>query len=112
MEIMKINPRGYACTVIFTGSHYYFMSDFCGLIAIAERVNVRENIGSGKQDFTLIYGNEHLSGGSLGGVVAAEIARAFIRKQENKYVSTKVTFVSEQWQDLDKKYLSVQALDR
>lgn len=112
MEITKINPRGYSCTVIFTGSHYYFYSDYAGLFAIAERVNVRENIGTNKQDFTIQAGNDHLLGGSLGSAsVCAEIAKRFISKSENKYIPQKVRYTVEA-ANLENHVLKVEAVSR
>ena len=107
MEITKINPRGYSSTVIFTGTAYYFISDYCGLFAVAERVNIRENIGTEKQDFALVYGSEHLNGGSLGGSQAASVAKAFIRKAEQRYLPQTVNFISEKYEDLSRKAVKI-----
>lgn len=107
MEFANINPRGYAVTVIFTGPKYFFFSRYAGVFAVAERVNIRENCGTDKQDFALVYGNDHLLGGSLGGSQAAAVARAYIRKNENRYTRQHVSFVSEVYEDLSRRRLDV-----
>lgn len=111
MEISIINPRGYRTAVIFTGSHYYFRSDFAGLFAIAERVSADYN--NNEMHFKLTYGNSTLAGGSLGGSHAASVAKTFIRKSENRYIPQNVIFDEEVFEDLDRsKYLDVTAINR
>lgn len=110
MEFSHISPRGYSCHVIFTGSHYYFYSDFAGLFAIAER-DYKKSRETGKETFSLKYGNDHLLGGSLGGSVAATVAKTFIRKAENKYIQKECTFIEEKT-NLQNYALTVCAVDR
>lgn len=111
MEISIINPRGHRTAVIFTGSHYYFQSDFAGLFAIAERVSL--DYKTNETHFKLTYGNTNLVGCSLGGSQTAAVAKAFIRKGENRYVKTKVVFDEEVFEELDRaKYLDVSAINR
>lgn len=103
MEFYKINPRGYSCNVVFNGGFYFFFSDYAGLFAIAERDynNYQRDCAAKEAHFKLIYGNSHLICGSLGYSQAASVAKAFIRKCEQKYVSTKVIFDSETYEELN-----------
>lgn len=89
MEISTISARGYQINVIFVGSHYYFHSPFAGVVAIAERSGDYE---TGKAHFILKAGNDHLSGGSLGGSVIFSVAEKFIKKCECKYIDKVCTF--------------------
>lgn len=100
MEFFKINPRGYSCNVVFNGGFYFFFSDYAGLFAIAER-DYCEHSAKKEAHFKLIYGNSHLIGGSLGYSQAASVAKAFIRKCEQKYVATTVVFDSETYEELN-----------
>ena len=103
MEFYKINPRGYSCNVVFNGGFYFFFSDYAGLFAIAERDynNYQRDSAAKEAHFKLIYGNSHLIGGSLGGSLAASVARAFVKKCEQKYIATKVVFDSETYEELN-----------
>ena len=109
MEFSHIHPHGYSVHVIFNGSNYFFYSDWCGLIAIAERATPIEE--RNKEVFNLVYGNEHLSGGSLGGSVLESIAKRFISKAENKYITKKCEYNVTR-ADLSNHYLKIEALGR
>jgi len=111
MEISSINPHGYKCSVIFVGSHYYFYSEYAGLFAIAERVNTRENIHTNKQDFILTVGNSHLLGGSLTPATCVAIAKRFIDKSENKYISRTVNYEVRK-ANLENYFMRVEAIAR
>lgn len=104
MEISVINARGYQINVIFTGSHYYFHSSYAGVVAIAERKGYASD--EERDTFILRAGNEHLSGGSLGGSVMFSVAEKFIRKSECKYTERAVAFERIPF-DGSKHYLSV-----
>ena len=103
MEITVISSRGYQINVIFVGSHYYFHSPFAGVVAIAERSGEYE---IGKSHFILRAGNDHLTGGSLGGSVLFSVAEKFIKKNECKYIDTVCTFDRVQF-DGSKHYIAV-----
>ena len=83
---------------LFTGERYVFMNSFFGLLAVAERSDEDGNL------FTIIYGNEHAAGGSLGGDVCAILAERFIRKNEQRYLQKVVTFERKK-EDLHKYYV-------
>lgn len=90
MTISTINSRGYEINVIFTGSHYYFISSYCGIVAVATRKGYETD--EERETFILRAGNRHLIGGSLGGSVMFSVAERFIRKNENKYIEHNTTF--------------------
>lgn len=69
---------------LFTGDQYIFQNNFWGILAVADRVN--------EKLFTVWYGNEELSGCSLGGEVCALLAERFIRKNESRYISCDTSF--------------------
>lgn len=103
MEISVISSRGYQINVIFVGSHYYFHSPYAGVVAIAERSGNHE---TGKAHFVLRAGNDHLTGGSLGGSVMFSVAEKFIRKSESKYIDVVCTFERVPF-DGSKHYITV-----
>lgn len=93
MEIYKTTFRGSEVSVIFTGSHYYFHNSYYGVIAVAER-DYGKDSGSASH-FTLSVGNRHTLGGSLSGAVESLVKR-FITKSEQKYITKKVTYNTEE----------------
>lgn len=93
MTFDKITCRGHEINVIFSGSHYYFHSHYCGVIAIAERkpYNFQD-----AQTFTIKAGNRHLLGGSLGSADAiASICKRYINKAENQFIKVSVSYEVE-----------------
>ena len=99
MTIDKTSCRGYEINVIFTGSHYYFHSHYCGIIAIAERkpYNFQD-----AQTFILKAGNRHLLGGSLGSVSAiATLCKKYINKAENQFIKVSVSYEVEEMDGAD-----------
>lgn len=85
MEISVLKSKGYTFSVIFTGSHYYFISSWCGVAAVAVRNGQSDN-------FTIYYGNEHLLGGSFGSGSILPLVKRFINKSENKYIKKVCSF--------------------
>jgi len=105
MEISKIKYGGSYIDVIFTGPCYFFFSSFCGYIAIAERTEESiEKAGSGWQEFVIYSGNKRMPDGIEKDWF--ELAEKFIRRQECKFVKTKVNFI-EKIADLDKCHVTV-----
>ena len=93
MEIYKTKNFN----VLFTGSHYYFTTDFSGLFAIAERdYNKQDN---NECHFSLTYGNEHLQP-----IWCLETAKRFICKAERKYVPNKSFFDSTEYIELNRTH--------
>ena len=99
MEIYKTKNMN----VLFTGSHYYFTTDWSGLFAIAERNYEKQD--NNESHFSLIYGNEHLQP-----VWCLETAKRFICKAERKYVPNKSFFDSLECAELNRThYLEITA---
>jgi hypothetical protein len=99
MTISVIKPRGYEINVIYVGSHYYFHSSYCGVVAIAERKGYKTE--EEVHTFTLKAGNRHLVGGSLGGSVMFSVVEKFIRKEESKFVEHVTNFEREEFDGAD-----------
>lgn len=86
MEFIKSKMYGGEVTAVFTGSQYFFFSEWYGLFAVAERDEEREGNG---QSFFKIY----VSDGKTRGGTPSEFsgfALKIIKKNENKYIEKKV----------------------
>ena len=89
MIFSKTKIAGNETNVIFTGTHYYFITQFYGLIAVAERV---EELKDGKTAFEVKTGNKHCEGGRLTDKVVFAAVKKFILKSENEYIPVAVDF--------------------
>lgn len=107
MEISFVKIAGHPVAVLFTGSHYYFKSDFYGLICQATRTSDPGDV-DGPAAFSLRAGNDHTIGGRLTKSTIIAGAKRFINKSENKYISRKVIY-QEDAQSCNNLYLSVEA---
>ena len=86
MEFIKSKLYGGEVNAVFTGSHYFFFSNWYGLFAVAERDEERERNG---RSFFKIY----VSDGKARGGTPSEFsgfALKIIKKNENKYIEKKV----------------------
>lgn len=90
MEIYKTTFRGYEVSVIFNGSHYYFLNSYFGLLAIAER-DYKRDAGS-TTHFTITTGNHYTQGSRLCPSVVATLAKNFVNKTDQKHISKTITF--------------------
>lgn len=98
MEIYTTKFRGNEVNVIFTGSHYYFISSYYGVLAVAERDYNATEFGWDKEKktaFKVTTGNHHVEGGSLGGSVVSSLVKGFIRKADQKHSPVKIEFTDE-----------------
>lgn len=89
MEIYKITRNNCEVNVIFTGAQYIFHNSYFGLLAVAERKGYADNE---RDHFIVRYGNEYTLGGSFAGNYCLNMAKSFIKKNENKYVKVETTF--------------------
>ena len=106
MEFSSIKIRERNVTVIFNGSHNYFLNTFYGIIAIAERDYEYENTQEGKARFTLYVGNRHCLGGVMSNSAIKTGAKRFISKAENKYINKKVNYITQE-KDLANTYVEI-----
>ena len=91
--VSKITVAGHEVNVIFTGSQYIFHDSFLDLLAVAERVDSREEeTGSHVTRFVLGVENYRTRGGSLNINTIIPAAKRYITKNENKYISTVVEY--------------------
>lgn len=90
MEIYKTTFRGFEVSVIFNGSHYYFLNSYFGLLAIAER-DYKRDAGSSTH-FTISTGNHYAQGSRLSASVVALLAKKFVSKVDQKYISKEITY--------------------
>lgn len=92
MEITKTKTN---VSVIFTGSHYFFYSDWSGLFAVAERDYEKQE--KNESHFSLSYGNEHLQPNWC-----KETAKRFISRAECKHVHNTCYYDTENYEELNK----------
>ena len=87
MEFIKSKLYGGEVNIVFTGPHYFFISDWYGFFAVAERDEER---GNTYESFFKIYVSD---GAARGGTPSefSSFALRIIKKNENKYVEKKVT---------------------
>ena len=90
MEINVVSFKSSKVTVLFTGSNYFFYSDFFGVIAAAERVT--KSPGTDCEDFIITVGNRHTVGGSYTNTAVVSFVKRFINKSENKYITKSVSY--------------------
>lgn len=86
--INTISRLGIEMQVIFTGAQYIFINSFYGVLAIANRTKWDSEAAS----FDIATENYYTAGGRLGGGVMDEIAAAYIRKAEQRYITKEVEF--------------------
>ena len=103
MEIGIIKSERHGeIAVVFTGEHYFFKSNFCGLIAIAKRDFEKEsNSPTGSSYFDLYIGNNYIED-----CATQQLAKRYIRRNENKYIKKNTLFKTKHVK-LESMYLSV-----
>ena len=93
MMISKITVAGHKVNVIFTGMQYIFHDSFLGLLAVAERVDSREEETGGQvARFILSVDNYNTLGSSPNIKTIIPAAKRYITKNENKYIHTVVEY--------------------
>lgn len=73
-------------TVIFSGSVYYFHSNYFGLLAVAARDFEDENM------FHISVGNHYTIGGSVTADSVFEAVKKYVKKSENIHILKTITF--------------------
>lgn len=100
MEIKQISYKGSKFTAIFNGTSYVFHSNFFGIVAVATRdINDCNH-------FHISYGNMNCEGGRFGEQVLLPMIKRYIKKEENQFVPSNVTF-TEAWRDLKNKTIQI-----
>lgn len=89
MEIYKITRNSCEVNVIFTGAQYIFHNGYYGLLAVADRKGYSDDE---RNHFIVRYGDSNTLGGSFGGDYCLSMAKAFIKKNESKYIEVQTTF--------------------
>lgn len=93
MIVSKIKITGHEVNVIFTGKQYIFHNPYFGLLAVAERVDSREEETGGQvASFVLSVDNYNTLGSSLNINTIIPAAKRYITKNENKYIHTVVEY--------------------
>ena len=106
MKFYKISIAGAPVNVIFTGRYYYFMNDFYGIIAIAERVS---GFADKVTTFNISTGNANCIGGRLSSRTICQRAEKFIKKLENEYIKQDIKFLTK-LAELDRFALNISAV--
>ena len=102
MIVSKITVAGCEVSVIFTGMQYIFHNAYFGLVAVAERVDVRTEDGVAR--FILGVENYRTRGGSLNINTMIPAAKRYITKNENKYIHTVVEYDVRDAGDINANY--------
>ena len=93
MIVSKITIAGNAVNVIFTGMQYIFHAAYFGILAVAERVDSREEeTGVQVERFVLGVENYKTRDCSLNINTMIHAAKRYITKNENKYIHTIVEY--------------------
>ena len=93
MIVSKITVSGHEVNVIFTGMQYIFHNAYFGLLAVAERVDGREEeTGVQVARFILSVDNYNTLGSSLNINTIIPAAKRYITRNENKYIHTVVEY--------------------
>ena len=91
--VSKITVAGHEVNVIFTGMQYIFHDAYFGILAVAERVDSREEETGGQvARFILSVENYRTRGCSLDMNTIIPAAKRYITKNENKYIHTIVEY--------------------
>lgn len=104
MEFNRTKIAGCKVNVIFTGKNYFFLSDFFGLIGIAER----NGFGDNSHKFSIKAGTKDTVGGSVNRNSIITAMKRFISKAENKYIAHKTEYVISE--EICNHYLNIEAL--
>ena len=105
MIVSKITIAGHEVSVIFTGMQYIFHDASFGLLAVAERVDSREEeTGVQVERFVLGVENYRTRGCSLNMNTIIPAAKRYITKNENKYFHTVVEYDVRDAGDINANY--------
>ena len=110
MEYKVIKIKGEDVLALFTGTAYYFTSNFFGLLAVATEIDDKET--AGERVFKIRVGNHHADGTRFSSSVILTYAKKHIRKEENKYISKNIAFIDDTGHDLAADYLTVKYIKR
>lgn len=104
MEVDKIKIKGSVVNVIYNGT-YYFINNFYGILAIAERMD--EDREKGTVDIEIRIGNARTLGSRMQTHSILPSIKRVITKSENQFIEKKVNYnVVEE--DLNKTYLTIE----
>ena len=93
MIVSKIKITGHEVSVIFTGMKYIFHNAYLGLLAVAERVDSREEETGGQvARFILSVDTYNTLGSSPNINTIIPAAKRYITRNENKYIHTIVEY--------------------
>ena len=90
MKFKSIKIAGQPVMAIFCGTKYVFYNDWAGVIAAAYRDPACRY--DEPQRFVLHVGNEHCQGGSLTNSTVIRACKAYITKNEDRYVKRGTEF--------------------
>jgi len=104
MEISDIKIKGSNVNVIYSGT-YYFISNYYGILAIAERTD--EDREKGTVEMRIRIGNARTLGGRMQTHSILPSIKKYLTKSENRFLEKKVSYnVVEE--DLNKVYLTIE----
>ena len=93
MEVSITKIAGREVYVLFVGSHYYFYSNYYGLIGIAERAGYD---GDDARTFKITAGNNDTYGGAVNKCSIITAMKHFISKNENKNVAKDIIYLLDE----------------
>lgn len=110
MEYKVIKIKGVDVLALFTGTAYFFTSNYFGLLAVATEIDDKETAVD--RVFKIRVGNHHADGTRFSSSVILTYAKKHIRKEENKYISKNIAFIDDTGHDLAVDYLTVKYIKR
>lgn len=82
MEFINCKNHGGPMVVIATGEQFIFKDNFSGVVAIAQKINIKEELGTNKATFEIEYCTQ----------ISEETIKRIISKYQNRYMSVKVKY--------------------
>lgn len=82
MEFINCKNHGGPMVVIATGEQFIFKDNFSGVVAIAQKINIKEELGTNKATFEIEYCTQ----------ISEETIKRIISKHQSQYMPVKVEY--------------------
>lgn len=82
MEFINCKNNGGPMVVVATGEHFFFQDAFSGVVAIAQKVNIPEELGTDKATFEIEYCSQ----------ISTSTIQRIISKYLSRYMPVKIKY--------------------
>lgn len=82
MEFINCKNHGGPMVVVATGEQFIFKDNFSGIVAIAQKINIKEELGTDKATFEIEYCAQ----------INEDTIKRIISKHQNRYMPVKVKY--------------------